>query len=146
MSGTVYCAYPILPFGIVACTFFCDNISRNSCIQDSLRLILDESHFSSYKWPYSLVQVKSNRKPAGNCPDLHRLPPTRALEGFFSLLKHEFSWTSINCFYGFLTRSDREGSLTAEWRAKTYKIDFDGVFNYFMTMKDYIVQTTRSAS
>ena len=22
VSGTVYCAYPILPFGIVACTFF----------------------------------------------------------------------------------------------------------------------------
>ena len=24
--------YPILPFGIVACTFFSDNLSRNSCI------------------------------------------------------------------------------------------------------------------
>ena len=32
MSGTVYWSYPILPFGIVACTFFSDNLSRNSCI------------------------------------------------------------------------------------------------------------------
>ena len=40
-----------------------------------------------------------------------RLPLTRALE--------EFSWTSINCFHYFLTLSDREGSLVAEWRAKT---------------------------
>ena len=30
-SGTVYCSYPILPFGIVACTFVSDNLSRNSC-------------------------------------------------------------------------------------------------------------------
>ena len=30
----VYCSYPILPFGIVACTFFfSDNLSRNSCIR-----------------------------------------------------------------------------------------------------------------
>ena len=33
-SGTVYWSYPILPFGIVACTF-----SRNSCIQKSAILI-----------------------------------------------------------------------------------------------------------
>ena len=32
-SGTVYWSYPILPFGIVACTFFSDNLSRNSCIK-----------------------------------------------------------------------------------------------------------------
>ena len=32
-SGTVYWSYPILPFGIVACTFFFDNFSRNSCIK-----------------------------------------------------------------------------------------------------------------
>ena len=32
VSGTVYCSYPILPFGIVACTFFSHNLSRNSCI------------------------------------------------------------------------------------------------------------------
>ena len=30
---------------------------------------------------------------------------------FFSLLKPEFSWTSINCFNGFLMRSDREAGL-----------------------------------
>ena len=30
VSGTVYWSYPILPFGIVACTFFSDNLSRNS--------------------------------------------------------------------------------------------------------------------
>ena len=32
VSGTVYWSYPILPFGIVAYTFFSDNLSRNSCI------------------------------------------------------------------------------------------------------------------
>ena len=32
-SETVYWWYPILPFGIVACTFFSDNLSRNSCIK-----------------------------------------------------------------------------------------------------------------
>ena len=31
MSGTLYCAYPILPFELVACTFFSDNLPRNSC-------------------------------------------------------------------------------------------------------------------
>ena len=39
-----------------------------------------------------------------------RLPLTRAL----CLLKPEFSWTSIDCFHGSLTRSDKEGSLIAE--------------------------------
>ena len=29
--------YPILPFGIVACTFFSDNPSQNSCILTLLR-------------------------------------------------------------------------------------------------------------
>ena len=38
-------------------------------------------------------------------------PPRRV---FFSLLKPEFSWTPINCFHGFFTRSDREGSFIAE--------------------------------
>jgi len=32
----VYCSYPILPFGIVACTFFSDNLSRNSCVRSSV--------------------------------------------------------------------------------------------------------------
>ena len=32
VSGTVYWSYPILPFGIVVCTFFSDNLSQNSCI------------------------------------------------------------------------------------------------------------------
>ena len=32
LSGTAYCSYPILPCGIVACTFF-PTTSRNSCIQ-----------------------------------------------------------------------------------------------------------------
>ena len=32
VSGTVYWSYPIIPFGIVACTFFSDNLSQNSCI------------------------------------------------------------------------------------------------------------------
>ena len=30
----VYRSYPILPFGIVACTFFSDKLSRNSRMQD----------------------------------------------------------------------------------------------------------------
>ena len=46
---------------------------------------------------------------------LQRLPLTRALQGsFFCLLKLEFSLTPINCFHGFLTLPDREGSLFAE--------------------------------
>jgi len=45
----------------------------------------------------------------------------RPSKGLFFLLKPEFSWTSINCFHGFLTRSDREGPLAVERRAKTYK-------------------------
>ena len=32
MPGTVYSSYPILPFGIVGCTFFSDSLSRNSCM------------------------------------------------------------------------------------------------------------------
>ena len=32
---------------------------------------------------------------------------TRPRKAFFSLLEPEFSWTSINCYHGFLTRSDR---------------------------------------
>ena len=31
-KSVVLIKYPILPFGIVACTFFSDNLSRNSCI------------------------------------------------------------------------------------------------------------------
>ena len=31
-KSLVLIKYPILPFGIVACTFFSDNLSRNSCI------------------------------------------------------------------------------------------------------------------
>ena len=48
---------------------------------------------------------------------------------FFSLFEPEFSWTSINCFLGFARaggdREDREGSLIAEWRAKTYNNNFE---------------------
>ena len=33
VSGKVNWSYPILPFGIVACTCFSDNLSRNSCTQ-----------------------------------------------------------------------------------------------------------------
>ena len=39
---------------------------------------------------------------------------TRPRMVFFFWLKPEFSWTSINCFHGFLTCSDREGSLVDE--------------------------------
>ena len=34
VKKTVYWLYPILPFGIVACTFFSDDLSRNRCIQE----------------------------------------------------------------------------------------------------------------
>ena len=57
--------------------------------------------------------------------NLQRLPLTRALEWFFSLLKPAFSWMSNNCFHGFLTCSDRESSLAAEWRATTYQNNFE---------------------
>ena len=61
---------------------------------------------------------------------LQLLPLTRALEGFFfSLFEPEFSWTSINSFHGFARvggdREDREGSLIAKKRAKTYKNNFE---------------------
>ena len=56
--------------------------------------------------------------------NLQRLPLTRALEWFFSLVKPAFSWTSNNCFHSFLACSDREGSLVAEWRGKTYQNNF----------------------
>ena len=36
MSGIVYWSYPILPFLILACTFFSDNLSRHSCIYITL--------------------------------------------------------------------------------------------------------------
>ena len=63
-------------------------------------------------------------------------PPRRVL---ISLLKPEFSWTSINCFHGFLTRSDREGSFESslnEGRRLTRIIsNDDSVFNYFIKIK-----------
>ena len=45
-------------------------------------------------------------------------------------------------FPWFSTRSDREGSLTAEWRANNF--ERRRLLNYFINMKDYIVKTTRS--
>ena len=67
---------------------------------------------------------------------------------FFPVLKPEFSWTSINCFYGFLTNSDRDGSLIAvnEGGRLTRIISIDDrVFNfYFIKMKDYIAKTKSS--
>ena len=47
---------------------------------------------------------------------------THTASFFFCLLKPEFSWTSINCFHGFVTRSDRQGSLVAEWREKKFRM------------------------
>ena len=65
VSGTVYWSYPILPFGIVAYTFFSDHLSRNSRLKIlftfmqinpffKLGRILDVSVFSSWKLTYSL--------------------------------------------------------------------------------------------
>ena len=34
VKKTVHWLYPILPFGIVACTFVSDDLSRNRCIQE----------------------------------------------------------------------------------------------------------------
>ena len=68
-----------------------------------------------------------------------------ALKDFFSLLKSEFSWTSINCFYGFLKRSDREGSssLNKGRRLAVILSNDDCVFNYFIKLRDYIVTKQR---
>ena len=63
VSGTVYWSYPILPFGIVAYTFFSDHLSRNSRLKILFTLmqinplfklgrILDVSVFSSWKLTY----------------------------------------------------------------------------------------------
>ena len=65
VSGTAYWSYPILPFGIVVCTFFSDNLSRNSRLKIlftlmqinplfKLGLILDVSVFNSWKLTYPL--------------------------------------------------------------------------------------------
>ena len=65
MSGTVYWSYPVLPFRIVACTFFSHNLSRNSRLKILFTLmqinllfklgrILDVSVFSSWKLTYPL--------------------------------------------------------------------------------------------
>ena len=63
---------------------------------------------------------------------------------FFSLLKSEFSWTSINCFHGFLTPlTEKVLSPSLNELTRIVSND-DGVFNYFINMKDYIVKTTRS--
>ena len=68
----------------------------------------------------------------GFCVELQRLPLTRAFEGFF--VNQLFPWLS--------TRSDREGSLMAEWRANNF--ERPRLLNYFINMKDYVVKTTRS--
>ena len=72
VSGTVYWSYPILPFGIVACSFFSDNLSRNSC-----------KHFGST----SLNSVKAND------PSMREGCCRVGLEGYlFSHIKSRSSW------------------------------------------------------
>ena len=55
---------------------------------------------------------------------------------------------SINCFHGFLARFDRElkapSSLNEGQRLTRTILNDDGVFNYFIKMKDCIVKTTSS--
>ena len=69
MSGTVYWSYPILPFGIVACTFFSDNLSRNSSILQLVKSL--PSHipkaWKSYPFGRSLpVKAIIGSTPPGN--------------------------------------------------------------------------------
>ena len=72
------------------------------------------------------------------------VPLTRSLKGFFfSLLKPEFSWRSINCFHGLLTFSERT-SVNEGQRLMRLISNENSVFYYFIKMKDYIVETTRS--
>ena len=62
MSGTVYWSYPILHFGIVACTFFSHNLSRNSCIRKgsdftiwSILKSRETCHLGLLKGPVGLI-------------------------------------------------------------------------------------------
>ena len=66
-------------------------------------------------WLESVTEKVTGNAQTGACVDV--LPRC--------WLKPEFSWTSINCFHGFLTCSDREGSLVAKLRAKTYQNNFE---------------------
>ena len=70
---------------------------------------------------------------------LQRLPLTRVLdcEGFFLAVETWVSWTSINCFHGSPHRRMYEGR-----RVTRIISNDDGVFNYFIKEKDYIVETT----
>ena len=62
LSGTVYRSYPMLPFGIVACKFFFDNLSRDTRI---LSLYNDDAwkRFSSIKRHCILIFAESRDRP-----------------------------------------------------------------------------------
>ena len=53
---------------------------------------------------------------------------------FFSLLKLDFSWMSINCFHGFFKSSDREGSLIIKEQSKDLQevSSDENISNYFI--------------
>ena len=50
---------------------------------------------------------------------------TRPRRVFFCLLKPQFSWTSINCFHGFLTRSEKVPSLLNEKESVCIRKEFN---------------------
>ena len=67
----MYWSYPILPFRIFACTFFSDNVSRNSCIyilnpfSSETPVIFSTIDFENEYQTFSLVLNKPGNKSNG---------------------------------------------------------------------------------
>ena len=95
----------------------------------------------------SLSEQRARDEVSRKRPTLQRLPLTRALEGLFSLLKPEVSWTRQSTVSMVFSRALTEkvpSSLNEGQRLTRIILNDDGVFNYFIKMKDYIVKTTSS--
>ena len=115
-------------------------------INISLRLLPPVNTLNS-KWKFKTILINKSQlllkalylEGTLGTDRLFRPGETRSIDllvtTFFVDLNQLFPWV--------LTRSDREGSFIAEWRARIISSE-DSVFNYFIKIKDYIVKTTRS--
>ena len=63
--------------------------------------------YSSQKIWYDKYEILNKIEKTQLLLYLQRLPPTRALKGFFLRFKSAFWWTSINRYHGFHTLSKR---------------------------------------
>ena len=75
--------------------------------------------------------------------ELQRLPLTRALEGYFSLLKPKMSW-AVSMVFLLAPTEKVPSSLKKAGRLSRIISRDNVVFNYFIKMKDYIVKAARS--